>query len=137
MARRFVWAAIVCGLAACAPIPSRVPSNVTTGAHVLPQPVAAASDAAPRIVAARFNTLNVTRPATWSGTIVTSTNVASVELKTDQFSLNLPRKRFGVFEFHVSLYDVPPEFIRRYDLRVIARNTAGRKAEEDIPFAIR
>ncbi len=101
------------------------------------QPVSAGADATPQIVAARFNSLDVAHPQVWSGTIVTSTNVASVELKTNQFSLNVPRDRFGLFRFRINVFDLPAEFMRRYDLRIIARNTAGVKTEEDVPFRIR
>jgi hypothetical protein len=125
-------------LGGCAPIPASVPANVSTvDVAALPSPAAAAGSAAPRIVGARFNTLDVRRPQQWSGTIVTSTNVASVELKTNQFSLNIPRESFGVFRFRINVYDLPAEFIRRYSLRIIARNTAGDEAEEDVPFRVR
>lgn len=125
-------------LGGCAPIPANVPANVSTGnVAALPSPAVAAGSAAPRILGARFNTLDVRRPQEWSGTIVTTTNVASVELKTNQFSLNIPRDRFGVFSFRIDVYDLPAEFIRRYSLRIIARNTAGDEVEEDVPFRIR
>lgn len=125
-------------LGGCAPIPASVPANVSTGdVATLPSPAVAAGSAAPRILGAHFNTLDVRRPRGWSGTIVTSTNVASVELKTNQFSLNVPRESFGVFRFRINVYDLPAEFIRRYSLRIIARNTAGDEVEEDVPFRIR
>lgn len=123
-------------LCACAPIPSHVPANVSIGRGLPASPVLGSNTAAPRILAVRFNTLNVKRPATWSGTVVTTTNVASLELRTNQFSLNLPRTTFGVFRFRVHVYDLPAEFLRRYSLRIIARNTAGDAVEEDVPFSI-
>ena len=121
----------------CAPIPSHVPANVSIGRGLPASPSPAANAEAPRILAARFNTLSVARPATWSGTVVTTTNVASVELRTNQFSLNLPRTAYGVFRFRIHVYDLPAEFLRRYSLRIIARNSAGDAVEEDVPFAIR
>lgn len=85
----------------------------------------------------RFSSLDVKRPATWSGRIVTSTNVASVEMRTNQFSISVPRTAFGDFRFDLNVLDVPPDFVRHYDLHVIARNAAGVEAEEDVPFRIR
>lgn len=125
--------------ASCASQPSSVPENVTVGSpeRVTAGPAAAASDAAPRIVAMQFSSLDVKRPATWSGRIVTSTNVASVELRTNQFTISVPRTAFGDFRFNLNVFDVPSEFVRHYQLRVIARNAAGLEAEEDVPFRIR
>lgn len=114
-----------------------MPANVSIGSGMPASPESAAADAPPRILAARFNTLDVVHPAVWSGTIVTTSNVASVELRTNQFSLNVPRPTFGVFSFSVNVYDLPAEFLRRYSLRIIARNTAGVAVEEDAPFSIR
>ena len=124
--------------AACTPQTPPVPSNVSVGgAASLPAPPAAPNDAPPRIVAIRFSSLDVKRPAVWSGRFITSTNVASVEVRTNQFSIDVPRRTFGDFAFDLNVLDVPAEFIRRYDLRVIARNSAGDAVEEDMPFRIR
>lgn len=66
--------------------------------------------------------------------MATSTNVASVEIRTDLFSFNAERTAFGQFAFHQRVIDLPSVFERGYVLRVIARNTAGVTAEQDIPF---
>lgn len=71
------------------------------------------------------------------GTIYTSSNVASVELRTNLFSLIGAKKGVGRFEVDVDVYDLPGIFIRPYTLRVIARNTRGDQTEEDLPFRIR
>lgn len=85
----------------------------------------------------RFSADEVRRGQTWSGTIITSTNVGSVEVRTNLFSIDVPRRTFGDFRFALRVFDVPPIFIRAYRLRVIARNSAGRSVEEDLPFRIR
>lgn len=91
----------------------------------------------------QFDTLNVCRrthgacSSDWSGEFITSTNVASVEVRTNLFSIDVPRRAFGVFGFDVDVLDLPPIFIRDYRLRVIARNSAGVMNEEDVPFHIR
>jgi hypothetical protein len=135
---RLAAAALVCALAACAPHAVTVPPNVAFGdAPSLPAPPVASNAAAPRIVAMWFSSDDVHRGQTWSGRIVTSTNVASVEVRTNLFSIDAPRRAFGDFRFSLRIFDVPPIFIRPYTLRVIARNSAGRSAEEDLPFRIR
>jgi hypothetical protein len=138
MYRSLVAALFVFALAACAARPAAIPSNVSFGARpVLPRPVTALPDAPPKIVGAWFSSNDVPRGHTWSGEIVTTTNVASVEIRTNLFSINVPRRAFGHFAFHVRVFDVPPVFIRAYQLRIIARNAQGAKFEEDIPFRIR
>jgi hypothetical protein len=138
MFRRAVAAVFVCALAACASQVVAVPSNVSVGpARALPTPALASGGAPPRIVAMRFSSTNVRRGATWSASIITSTNVASVEVRTNLFSIDVPRRAYGDFRFRVRVYDVPPIFVRAYRVRVIARNAAGQSIEEDLPLRIR
>jgi hypothetical protein len=73
----------------------------------------------------------------FTGTIWTSSNVASVEMRTNLFSINARKRDVGRFDFDVAVYDLPPIFVRAYTLRAIARNTAGVEAEEDLPLRIR
>ena len=136
--RRFALVFCLMVISGCAsPRPVR-PPNVTVGLDTaLPAPRSAPSDALPRIIAANFSTLNIKHPEVWSGTIVTTTNVASLELRTNQFAISVPRTAFGRFAFTLRVYDVPDEFLRSYALRIIARNSAGAQAEEDVPLRIR
>lgn len=85
----------------------------------------------------RFSSLDVRRGQTWSGSIVAGTNVASVEVRTNLFSINVPHVQPGRFVFVLEVLDTPPIFVRTYRLRVIARNSAGTEYEEDLPFRIR
>lgn len=85
----------------------------------------------------RFSAAEVKRGTNWSGQIVTSSNVASVEVRTSLFSINVPRTTFGRFAFQVHVLDLPPIFIRAYQVRAIARNSAGAEVEEDFPLRIR
>ena len=85
----------------------------------------------------RFSSLDVSRGEHWSGAIVTGTNVASVEVRTNLFSINVPKQAPGIFGFDLNVLDTPPIFLRPYLLRVIARNSAGAEYEEDLPFRIR
>lgn len=123
---------------ACAASPVRVPAGVSVGTAVaLPTPRIDSNDAPPQILAMHFSSLRVTRGQTWSGQFVTGSSVASIEVRTNLFSIDVPRAGVGRFAFVLRVLDVPPIFIRNYRLRVIARNSAGRQYEQDLPFAIR
>lgn len=122
----------------CAPHRAAVPANVSFGSAPLGMaPITAPNDAPPRILAMRFSGDDVRRGTTWSGQIVTGTNVASVEVRTSLFSIDVPRTEFGRFAFQLHVFDAPPIFIRAYQVRVIARNSRGVEAEEDFPMRIR
>jgi hypothetical protein len=130
--------AVTALLAACASsrIPD-MPANVALGSPTLPAPRVEPNDAPPRILAMRFSSLDIQRGEIWSGAFVTGTNVASIEVRTNLFSINVPKSSPGRFFFDLNVIDAPPIFVRRYNLRVIARNSAGITYEEDLPFEIR
>ncbi len=117
--------------------PVAVPVNAAVGPTVLPTPRVEPNGALPHILAMRFSSLDVRRGERWSGAFVTGTNVASVEVRTNLFSINVPHRGSGRFSFALDVLDAPPIFIRSYSLRVIARNSAGNTYEEDLPFRIR
>lgn len=138
MSRRFVRAFFALLLAGCASQTAAVPANISfSGTPSLPTPAAAANDAPPKILAMHFSGDEVRRGQTWSGQIITTTNVASVEVRSNLFSINVPRRNFGRFAFTLRVFDVPPIFVRAYQIRVIARNSAGQAVEEHFPFRIR
>lgn len=161
MTRALVACLSLLCITACASPPPPVPDNVWVGLppawsgpperfRKLMEPIVAPNDAPPRIKHMLFNTLDVVRTGNqngnnvgslwkgqWRGDFLTSTNVASVEVRTNLFSINVPRTDFGKFAFKVDVLDVPPIFVRDYRLRVIARNSAGVAVEEDMPFHIR
>jgi hypothetical protein len=132
--------ALASATAGCASHPPAVPPNVTVGATIpadWPAPPETPSGANAQILAAHFSSLDVKRGQTWSGTFVTGTNAASLEVRTNLFSIDVPRTAFGRFSFDADVFDTPPIFVRPYTLRIIARNTAGQETEEDLPFEIR
>ncbi len=137
--RRVSSAVALAIVAACSAPPPAVPGNASVGATaaVSGTPPARANDAAPEIVAMHFSALNVKRGERWSGEFLTSTNVASVEVRTPLFSINAPRRTFGRFAFAIDVLDTPPVFVRAYRLEVIARNSAGIQTAEQLPFRIR
>ena len=125
-------------LAACA---SRVdlPDNVTVSGSP-PAQLRAGPDldfaAPPQISAVWLSSLLLTRGANWSGQISTSTNAASVEVRTDSFSFSVPRVRTGMFAFSYAIPDVPPYLRRRFVLHIVARNAAGDRYDEAVPIEI-
>ena len=129
--------ALTAALEACGSRLPDPPANVSVGSTALPTPRLEPNNAAPDILAMRFSSLEVRRGQHWSGTIVTGTNVASVEVRTNLFSINVPKREPGMFSFDLNVLDTPPIFLRCYLLRIIARNSAGSEYEEDLPFRIR
>jgi hypothetical protein len=123
--------------AACSSRLSDPPPNVVAGSAPLPTPRIEPNDAPPQILAMRFSSLDVRRGEQWSGQFVTGTNVASIEVRTNLFSINVPHLDAGRFAFTLNVLDRPPIFVRAYRLRVIARNSPGDAYEEDVPFRIR
>ncbi|MBV8198032.1 MAG: hypothetical protein JO263_07850 [Candidatus Eremiobacteraeota bacterium] len=125
-------------LAACTSKLPPIPANVAIGLPVqLPAPPTQPNGAPPRILGMRFSSLDIRRGGRWSGAFVTGTNVASIEVRTNLFSINVPHRAPGRFAFVLDVLDTPPIFVRAYRLRVIARNSAGQSFEEDLPFRIR
>jgi hypothetical protein len=125
--------------AACAANVLDVPANVTvraTPAQLGPGP-AVDADADPQIRAIWLSSLTLERGQTWAGEVSTSTNAASVEIRTDSFSFSVPRKRIGVFAFAYPIPDLPPYLRRHFVLHVVARNSGGTKSDEALPIEIR
>jgi hypothetical protein len=129
--------ALAASFSACASRLPDTPANVTVGPATLPSPQVEPNYAPPRILAMRFSSLDVRRGQRWSGAFVTGTDVASIEVRTNLFSINVPHRSPGRFAFWLDVLDTPPIFVRAYRLRVIARNSAGSAYEEDLPFRIR
>lgn len=112
---------------------------LTIGAHVpanWPQPLARPANARPQIQAIRFSTTDPRLGTTWDGDILTSTNVASVNLATPLFNFNPERTGPGRFHFSFNLIDVPSIYVREYTMSVITKSTAGQLAHVDVPFRI-
>ncbi len=122
---------------ACGGSPQSMPRNVSIGTSPHAAALRLPPDAAPRLIRVAFSSLDVARGDVWRGTFVTSTNVASVEVRSNLFSINVPKVGVGRFAFGVGIYVVPPIFLRAYRLRIIARNANGIAVEEDAPFRIR
>jgi len=75
--------------------------------------------------------------STIDGAVATSTNVASMEIRTATFSINAPRVAYGQFRFRLKVLVFPPLMKRGYSLLFIARNAAGQEAVEYTPLELR
>ncbi|MGB6984606.1 MAG: hypothetical protein WBD74_01380 [Candidatus Aquilonibacter sp.] len=112
-------------------------AHTATTLHA-PWPAAAANapDAPPRILALWINSAAITPGSQWFGRIATTTNVASVEIRTESFSFNATRVAFGQFVFLQHVLDIVPQYKRPYTLQVIARNAAGTEDARLIPITL-
>jgi len=137
-----------------APSPSSSPATYQTGpaSAVTEQPAVAATlaphvvairpismpaNAPPRILAMSISTPVARGGQVVSGTVETSSNVASVEARIAGYSSNM--QKVGVGKFTLS-YRVPylPFFLHRtYSIEVIARNTRGDAVRTAVPITIR
>ena len=122
-------------LAGCASGVSTQVSDVVAVAPSEPQPwptpAIAASDAAPTIQKVWVSTLHLAAGGGFEGAAVTSTNVASLEIRTAVFSINAPRSAFGRFAFKLHILEFPPMLKHTYPMQIIARNTAGVESIEN------
>ena len=136
-----LFAILLTSLSACESKPLPQPDNLVLSAREpMPRPAAPVRlpNAPPHIVRIWVSTLTL-QPGTWfDGTIVASTNVASVEVRTAAFSINAAHVAPGLFHFHTLVLEVPPLSRRHsYDLYVIARNTAGDREMEQATLFVR
>ena len=84
-----------------------------------------APNAAPRIVAVHLSKETVHAGDTVSGTVETTSNVASVEARIATFSISVPKVGVGRFALNYVVPNVPFFWHGTYPMTLIARNTAG------------
>ena len=123
-------------LASVAPAtaPSSIPVTTATASADVPS---VAADAPPQIVNVAISKTTVSGGDTVSGEVLTSTNVASVELRIAGFSMSMPKTKPGHFALSYQVPNVPFFFHKTYDMNVIARNTRGDAAKTSVPITIR
>jgi hypothetical protein len=140
MLRRFVAALAVCAaFSACTGETGTYvdPHSVVVMPQRWPSAVAAAPNDAPRIIALWLSSDDVAPGSDWSGHIATTTNVASLEIRTESFSFNATRTTYGQFAFRQHILDIVPQYKRHYTLAVIARNAAGKADIRLVPIDVR
>jgi hypothetical protein len=112
------------------------PSAATTLRVPWPATIANAPAAPPHIIALWMNSTSIAPGMRWFGRIATTTNVASVEIRTESFSFNATRVAFGQFVFLQHVLDIVPQYKRPYTLQIIARNAAGVEDARLIPIRL-
>jgi len=93
---------------------------------------------APQILSVRLDSNSVASGQVVSGSVATSSNVASVEARIGGYGASASRTVVGAFTLS---YRVPnlPFFLKgkTYTLQIIARNAAGTSTERDVPITVR
>ena len=112
-------------------------SRALLSPKVWPTPRVAQTDALPIILAVELAPARVNAGAWWSGRIVTSTNVASVEVRWPFFAFSAPRSAPGEFGFHFHALDLPIIYHRPYTIEIVARNTPGATTQRNVIIEFR
>ena len=122
-----------------APSVAPTPESATPAPTPTPTPAAAvaAPDARPQIVNVALSKTTVHGGDTVAGEVVTSTNVASVEVRIAGFSMSVPRMSPGHFALSYTVPNVPFFLHKTYDMDVIARNSRGDAATTSLPITVR
>lgn len=112
------------------PSPSPLPSS-------LPTPLVLPPDAPPQILAIQLSDPVFHGGETVTATVITSTNVAAVEIRLSGHTMRLPRADFGVFEMTYQVPHVPFWFRKTYTAQVVAMNSAGVEAAREVSVSLR
>jgi hypothetical protein len=131
---------LILGISACSEPETGTPVSavqVVKSPNPWPTPRLAPPGAAPRILALWMNETSIPSGTNWYGRAITTTNVASLEIRTESFSFVAQRVAYGDFRFRQHVLDMVPYYKRPYTLHVIARNTAGDEDELLVPIEFR
>jgi hypothetical protein len=136
-------------LAACsliavayAQVPSPVPS-VSAASSQPPSPAPTPTiailqpDAAPQILWWRLSSTTPQAGDILSVIVLTSSNVASVELRIGGYAFNLPKTDVGHFEGGYVVPQLPFFVSHQLLMRIIARNTAGISVQNGVEIQVR
>jgi hypothetical protein len=137
---RFSRAALALGLLAAvssialarAPVPTQTPSPAPTPTILMLPP-----DAAPQILWVGLSSTTPKAGEALSVTVLTSSNVASVEVRVGGYGFNLPKTDVGRFEGAYAVPQLPFFMNHNLVMQVIARNTAGVAATSSAQIQIR
>jgi hypothetical protein len=102
----------------------------------LPTPLVLPPDAPPQILAVQINP-EVHSGETVTGTVITSTNVAAVEIRMAGRTARMPRVDFGVWQASYRIPRVPFWMRHSYTAQVVAMNSAGVECSREITISIR
>lgn len=122
------------------PTPITTPVPLPTGTPTvapLPTPLVLPAEAPPQILAVRVSDPVFHGGETITGTVITSTNVAAVEIRLAGHAIRMPRADYGIWQMSYTMPHVPFFYRRTYTAQVVAMNTAGLAAEQDLTVAVR
>jgi hypothetical protein len=140
LAYRSAALAMILGISACSEPESGTllaAAQVVRSPNPWPTPRVASPGAPPQILALWMNETSIPSGRDWYGRAITTTNVASLEIRTESFSFVAQRVAFGDFRFRQHVLDMVPYYKRPYTLHVIARNTTGDQDELLVRIAFR
>lgn len=93
-------------------------------------------DAAPKILAVAVSETTIHHGDRVSGSVVTTSNVASVQARIGGYAMSLVKT--GVGRFALTYTANLPWFVRgNFTMQVIAKNTRGDAVERAIPLSVR
>ncbi len=96
-----------------------------------------APDAAPEILDVQVSETTVSPGDSVHGSVVTSSNVASVEARIGGYGMSLHKIGMGRFELTYKIGALP-WFVRgNFTMQVIARNARGDAVTRSIPLTVR
>jgi hypothetical protein len=94
-------------------------------------------NAAPRILSVAVDKTTVTSGDRVHGTVLTSSNVASVEARVAGYGISLNKIGVGRFSLAYTLGNLP-FFVRgTYAMQIIARNARGDQTQQSLPITVR
>ncbi len=114
------------------PAPTPVPTPTAT-----PTPVLLPANAPPQIISYSISSTTVHVGETISGTVRTTSNVASVEASIAMYVIPLSKTGVGHFELSYVVPNIPKPFRGTYVLRIIAHNTAGASSTQSTSITIK
>lgn len=94
-------------------------------------------DAPPQILWASVSSTTPHAGDVITGTVLTSSNVASVELRIGGYGLNSTKTDVGHFEWSFTVPNLPFYAPHDFMLQIVARNTAGVAATTTLQMSVR
>src|SRR5579872_1375792 len=136
----------VLAIAACTPSPHPSPSGspapaatagVSPSPAAQPTPIVLPPDAAPQIVAVELSDPVFHSGETVSGTVITSTNVAAVQIRVANQQRGLPKTAPGIFSMSYTMPCIPFFLRGTYVAHVISFFNAAATTEKDVTVSLR
>lgn len=124
--------------ASVTPAPSATPAATPVSSPPpLPTPLILPPDAVPQILAVTVNETVFHSGDTIYSTVITSTNVAAVELRVAGKAIRFPRVDFGVWQLAYTLPTIPRRMLHDYSAQIVAMNSAGVTTARPVTISLR